>query len=84
MSNLKALADIISKCAGTLSDELTAGNHPDPSWDAEAPLDFPPMGKEGSDARMALISAATELIRLATGPTEAFRNFYTSVRSFAD
>lgn len=79
MSNLQALAAIISQNANVLATELSAGGQPDPSWDAEAPLDFPPLGREGADARMALISAATEIIRLATGPTESLRNFYTTV-----
>ena len=79
MSNLKELASVISVNAALLAESLHADGFPDPSFDQNAPIDFPILEAKGAHARTALVSAATEIIRLALGPADTLRDFYSTV-----
>ncbi|AEO54737.1 hypothetical protein MYCTH_2297644 [Thermothelomyces thermophilus ATCC 42464] len=68
-----ALAKKITKATEKLEAYMKSENLPLPSFDADAPADYPPLPADVQQSRQDIIHAAKELSLLAHGPREAVR-----------
>ncbi|KAK3298491.1 O-methyltransferase-domain-containing protein [Chaetomium fimeti] len=72
-SRMVALAQQITKATEKLETYMKANNLPMPSFDADAPADFPGLPADVQQNRQDIIVAAKELSMLAHGPRETVR-----------
>ncbi|KAL4780293.1 S-adenosyl-L-methionine-dependent methyltransferase [Aspergillus varians] len=75
VTDLTALAEQITASAALVSQFLTSNNHPQPSFEPDAPVAFPPAPAAVTDARRTLLEAAQSIVDLMTGPAEHLRWF---------
>jgi len=80
-SRLIALARQITQETEKLDKYLKENNLPQPSFDADAPADFPKLPEDIAKSRQAVIFATKELRDLAIGPREGLRWGVWDVRS---
>lgn len=73
VSNIVALAQIISKETEKLDAYLKETNTPYPSFEFDGPLDFPQLPEHMQKTRQEIIRATSELRDLTVGPTESLR-----------
>ncbi|PWY92199.1 putative O-methyltransferase [Aspergillus heteromorphus CBS 117.55] len=75
-SNIQSLATTLSRNADILASEWNKVGLGEYSLDDErAPVDLPLLSPEGSDAQIAVISAAEQILRLARGPLTHLNNY---------
>ncbi|KAH8660841.1 O-methyltransferase [Tricladium varicosporioides] len=72
-SNLVELAAIISRETAKIDMYLKESGSPIPSFDVNAPLDFPALPEDIKKARLEVVRATKELGDLVTGPRESVR-----------
>jgi hypothetical protein len=72
-SGLAALAAIITRETEKLDKYIKESGVPVPSFDIDAPLDFPKLPKDIKKAREEVLRATKELGDLVTGPRESIR-----------
>ena len=72
-SNLIALAAIITRETEKLDKYIKESGIPAPSFDVDAPMDFPKLPAEIRKAREEVVRATKELGDLVTGPREGLR-----------
>ncbi|KAK4157010.1 O-methyltransferase-domain-containing protein [Chaetomidium leptoderma] len=72
-SRMLALAQKITKAAEKLEAHMKAKNLPMPSFDVDAPADFPSLPEDVQGSRQEIIHATKELALLAHGPRESIR-----------
>ena len=72
-SRMIALAQKITKATEKLETHMKANNLPMPSFDVDAPADFPALPEDVQQSRQEIIHATKELGRLAHGPRESVR-----------
>jgi hypothetical protein len=72
-SRMAALAQKISKETEKLEAYMKANGLPMPSFDVDAPADFPHLPDDIQQSRQEIIYATKELNRLAHGPRESVR-----------
>lgn len=72
-SRMVELAQKIAKETEKLEAYMKKNNLPMPSFDADAPTDFPKLPEDISQSRMEVICATKELGLLAQGPRESVR-----------
>ena len=77
--SLVGLGLVVASSAVIVEDELSKKKLPPPD-DERFPVSFPLLSPEGSDARLELISAALNIIRLASGPADYLANLTLQVR----
>jgi hypothetical protein len=68
-----ALAQQITKATEKLETHMKANNLPMPSFDVDAPADFPTLPEDVQQSRLEIIHATKELGLLAHGPRESIR-----------
>lgn len=73
VSNIVALAKIISRETEKLDAYLKETNTPYPSFEYDAPVDFPKLPEHMQKTRQEIIRATSELRDLTVGPTESLR-----------
>lgn len=73
VSNIVALAQIISKETEKLDYFLKETETPYPSFDFDGPADFPKLPNHIQNTRQEIIRATSELRDLIVGPTESLR-----------
>jgi hypothetical protein len=72
-SRMIALAQQITKATEKLETHMKANNLPMPSFDVDAPADFPTLPEDIQQSRQEIIHATKELGLLAHGPRESVR-----------
>src|SRR5947207_12980438 len=72
-SSLIELAQTITRGTEKLDKYLIESGSAMPSFDVDAPMDFPSLPEEIQKARLQVIKAAKELGDLVVGPTEGIR-----------
>jgi hypothetical protein len=72
-SRMVALAQKITRETEKLEAYMKANNLPLPSFDVDAPADFPSLPEDVQRSRQEIIYATKELGRLAHGPRESVR-----------
>jgi hypothetical protein len=72
-SRMIELSQQISKASEIVDNYFKSQGLPVPSFDVDAPLDYPQLPEEVRNARLELIIATKELNRLAHGPRESVR-----------
>ena len=72
-SRMVALARKITKATEKLESHMKANNLPMPSFDVDAPADFPALPDDVQQSRQDIIHATKELSLLAHGPRESVR-----------
>lgn len=72
-SRMVALARQITQATEKLEAYMKANNLPMPSYDVDAPADFPSLPEDIQQSRQDIIIATKELATLAHGPRESVR-----------
>lgn len=72
-SNLVELAAIITRETAKIDTYLKESGSPVPSFNVNAPLDFPALPEDIKKARLEVVRATKELGDLVTGPRESVR-----------
>ena len=72
-SRMVALARQITQATEKLETYMKANNLPMPSYDVDAPADFPSLPEDIQQSRQDIIIATKELAMLAHGPRESVR-----------
>lgn len=72
-SRMVELAQKITKATQELETYMKANNLPMPSFDVDAPADFPTLPEDVQQSRQEIIHATKELGLLAHGPRESIR-----------
>ena len=68
-TTLEGLAAKITESTNTILSHLRAEGHPEPSFSADGPSDYPNVPAV-QGPRMALIDAALDMLRMAMGPKD--------------
>lgn len=80
-SSLVALAKTIAHETEKLEKYIKESGSAEPSFDVDAPLDFPKLPEDVKNARENVVRATKELGDLVTGPKETIRWMSWNVRS---
>lgn len=75
---LTELSQAIAQQVKTITEILDRNGQPQPSFDIDGPITYPPIG-EVQEARLLLINSATRLLQLATGPAESVITTFLNV-----
>jgi hypothetical protein len=80
---LEGLATTIAELTKALAGQLKDANHPEPSFAADSPSSLPPT-PEIQGVRLQLVEALSDLLQLATGPSDYIfqQSLFVSPRPF--